>query len=101
MNLKLPSELTLPYVKEWAAKLKAALAAREDVELDTSELEEVDVAGLQLLCSAHRYASENKHALRFDTHGRGAVLEAAMNRAGLARAHGCTAQCFWTEVSHG
>lgn len=55
MVVELPGELTIAHAAELREFL-SAVAGREDVQLNTRAVAEVDVAGLQLLCAAHRTA---------------------------------------------
>ena len=62
MLLKLDETLTIPHVARQRMALLQALEESKQVELDTGAVSEVDVAGLQLLCSAHRSAVERGRA---------------------------------------
>jgi anti-anti-sigma regulatory factor len=92
----LPSSLTLSEVAAEREKLLLALESG-DLALDASGVTEVDVAGLQLLESAHRTALARGHALRFVAGGR-AALEPAAAALGLRLAADPT---LWREVVHG
>ncbi len=73
--------------------LRTRLAAEGPVELDLGGVPEVDLAGLQLLCSAHRTADAQGKEFRVvrwsDAFAR--VIEAA----GFLRHHGCCDGCLW------
>jgi len=47
-------DLRLPQSGALAERLRAAFAAGRSVELDLAGVEDVDLSGLQLVCSAHR-----------------------------------------------
>jgi len=53
-TLRHEGELRLPQTSQLAEQLRAALASGRLVELDLAGVDEVDLSGLQLLCSAHR-----------------------------------------------
>jgi anti-anti-sigma factor len=65
--LRIDGELTIYRAAELAAAMKAALAAVADggaLDLDLSEVAEMDSAGVQLLLAARRSAAESGRALR-------------------------------------
>ena len=65
--LRIDGELTIYRAAELAAAMKAALAAVADggvLELDLSEVAELDSAGVQLLLAARRSAVESGRTLR-------------------------------------
>jgi hypothetical protein len=101
MIVKLPSELTLNHVAEIRNELLPALRSREPIELDTEAVTEVDVAGLQLLCSLHRGAFTQNTAVSFVGGKRGEPIEAAEKRAGFERHVGCEKGCLWEETKRG
>lgn len=101
MIVKLPSEMTLNHVAEIRDVLLPALRSRETIELDSQAVSEVDVAGLQLLCSLHRSAFNQNISVTFQGGTRGASIEEAEERAGFARHVGCFAGCLWQENKRG
>jgi hypothetical protein len=101
MIVKLPSEMTLNHVAEIRDVLLPALRSREAIELDSQAVTEVDVAGLQLLCSLHRCAFNQNTEVTFQGGTRGAPIEQAEERAGFARHVGCSAGCLWQEKKRG
>lgn len=56
-------------------RLLAALEGGEEIEVDLSEVSEIDSAGLQLMIGAKRRATETGKVLRFTGHST-AVLDA-------------------------
>ena len=65
--LRIDGELTIYRAAELAAAMKTALAAVADggvLEVDLSEVAELDSAGVQLLLAARRSAVESGRALR-------------------------------------
>ncbi len=101
MVLDLPKELTVGRAAELKAALLKALDREARVELNTRAVEEVDAAGLQVLCAAHRSASARKRELLVAAGERGPALAAACAAAGLLHRHGCGEHCLFLEGSHG
>ncbi len=101
MIVKLPSEITLNHVAEIREVLLPALHSHEDVTLDAQAVTEIDVAGLQLLCSLHRGAANQKNAVSFLGGLRGRPIEEAEQRAGFSRHIGCFQGCLWEENKRG
>ena len=101
MIVELPKELTVSSAIEVKEALLAALGGHARVEIDARAVVDVDVAGLQLLCAAHRSAVALGRSLAFTQAGRGAALEAALSGAGLLRHQGCRSGCLLEEPRHG
>jgi hypothetical protein len=101
MIVKLPSEMTLNHVAEVRDMLLPALQSRESIELDAQAVTEVDIAGLQLLCSLHRGAFKQNTVVTFQSGTRGGPIEEAEQRSGFARHIGCFPGCFWEEKKRG
>lgn len=97
MIVKLPSEMTLNHVAEIRDVLLPALRSHEPIELDPQAVTEIDVAGLQLLCSLHRGADNQKTTVSFLGGARSGPIEEAGQRAGFARHVGCVPGCLWQE----
>jgi anti-anti-sigma regulatory factor len=96
MTLTLPSALTVVEVTKFRGELLAALDAGGDLELDARALEDVDVAGLQLLEATFKSAASRGLALRFTAGGRGAI-DATAASAGLRLA---ADPSRWREANH-
>jgi ABC-type transporter Mla MlaB component len=62
-RLCLDGELTVSNAAALREGLLAALAQGDQVELDLEEVTAIDLAGLQLLCSAHRTAVAGEKSL--------------------------------------
>ena len=84
MIATLPTELTIAKAGEIQTALLAALATGEPIELDGHAVEEVDVAGLQVLYAAGRSAATRGVPFGFRRDGRSAALVRALEVAGLA-----------------
>jgi anti-anti-sigma regulatory factor len=101
MIVKLPSELTLSHVAEIREMLLPALGSGEALEIDAQEVTDVDIAGLQLLCSLHRGTVKQGSTLAFCGQQRGGAIQQAQEKAGFARHMGCFAGCLWQEERRG
>ena len=81
-TVKITGELRIATVADVRAELLAVLAACDDIQIDLSEVERCDTAGIQLLlmaCNSARSASK-----RFSAVGRTAPFLAALERVGIA-----------------
>ncbi len=85
MITMLPEELTIARADALKAALLAALAAGEPVELDGRAVQDVDAAGLQVLCAARRSALARGLRLAFQRDGRSPAFVQAVELAGLAQ----------------
>ena len=96
-HITLRDALTIAQVAEVRGALARAVAARAHTVIDLLDLEDVDVAGLQLLCSAHRSAVEA--GVPFDLTGVNAAFREAVRAAGFLHLEGCTDEtrnrCLW------
>lgn len=101
MVLDLPKELTIARAVELKAALLEALEREARLELNTRGVEEVDAAGLQILCAAHRTASARGREMVVAGGERGPALSAACANAGLIHRHGCRETCLFQEDPHG
>lgn len=98
MAVRIAKSLTIWDVPQVRTALREAACAAQAVELDLSAGETIDVAGLQLVCSAHRALERDGGA--FTLVGSRAVRSAA-RQAGFQRRTGCTPTCVWTERGDG
>jgi anti-anti-sigma factor len=90
--------MTVQYAGELRDHLLEVFAKAKNVTVDLSGVTDIDVAGLQLLCSAHRTADYAKTRFAM-TGGQGAVIREAAEVAGLQRQTGCSEDvcntCLW------
>ena len=96
MTVNLPATLTIVQVTQCRAALLEALEAGGDLELDARGVEEIDVAGLQLLEATQKSAVARGVAFRFTAGGRGAI-EITASSVGLRLLVDPT---LWREVNH-
>lgn len=81
-RIGIAGELTIYTALELKDELLAGLSASEELELDLSEVGEIDAAGLQLLVMIKQQAAVSGKALRFTRHSP-VVLE-LLDLSGLA-----------------
>jgi anti-anti-sigma regulatory factor len=90
--------MTIQHGAEIKAALLEAMDSAETLQLDLAEVTEIDLIGLQFICSAHRSAiAGNK---RFSVMKSGnEVIAAAAHGAGFDRHSGCIQDtehtCIW------
>ena len=97
--LKLSGELTVPNAAEFRSALLEALGRLDYLEIDLSPVTAVDIAGLQLLCAAHRTAvTQAKKIVLLSASG---CVDMAANNAGFLCREGCMTSpnegCLWAE----
>lgn len=90
--------MTIPHGAEIRAVLLEALGDAETLVLDLEKVTEVDLIGLQFICSTHRSAiAGRKHFSVMKSGNR--IIEEAMFAAGLVRLTGCLQAaentCIW------
>jgi len=81
-RIAIDGELTIYTALELKEKLLAGLAEAEALELDLSEVGEIDAAGLQLLVMIKQQATETGKALSFTGHS--PVVVELLDLSGLA-----------------
>ena len=87
------TEWTVWQAPEIRTALLEQLAAQGPFELDLGEVDEVDLTGLQLLCSAHRTATARGKEFRVTRWSE--AFERAVETAGFHRHQGCSEGCLW------
>lgn len=98
--LAINGDLTIENADELRSALIKALLNADRVLLDCGASSKADLAGLQLLCSAHRTALRLKKQFQFKSPCREAVKTAA-EKTGYLRTRGCSldtqGNCLWLE----
>jgi anti-anti-sigma regulatory factor len=88
--------MTIDRVGELRLGLQKAFSHGKPVELSLAGVTDVDLTGLQLLCSSHRTSIAREVA--FSVIGADADTFAAVaDLAGMARHAGCAAGCVWVK----
>lgn len=95
MTFKLREELTITTAGDLKAELLGGLGEPGALELDGSGVAAVDLAGLQLLCAAHRSAALANKTIRFIAGGESPVIDQAARTAGFHEHVGCIPGCLW------
>lgn len=97
-TLVMTGELTIRQASAAKDELQDALKKAQHVELDVGAATEVDLAFLQLLCSAHRTSMNLNKTLMFKG-AIPAVLKKSIEDNGYARTSGCVLNsshaCLW------
>jgi anti-anti-sigma regulatory factor len=103
-TITLEGELTLPRVEELKNAFLQALVKGDTVAIRFGTVQDVDLSGLQMLCSAHRSAVRMKKKVRVS----GAmpkILRDAAEAAGYMRLKGCKLDfensCLWIAAAGG
>lgn len=96
--LKVEGELTVSRANELKKALLNSLTKSKKIEIDLDEVTAVDLAALQLLCSAHRTADKQGKKLSIKEPSSAAYLE-ARDKAGFMYSKPCrlvnTEDCLW------
>ncbi len=101
--LRIRGELTIENAEELRTLLMKTTEGTDTLSLDLSEIDTIDVAGLQILCSAHRswLGAQRKVVC---TPGTIDTLAEAAVEAGFIRSSGCMPSaggwCLFTGGSH-
>jgi len=93
--------LTVQNIEEVKRTLENSLAKAGDVTLRFGAVTDIDLTGLQLICSVHRTAARGKRRIQIETPVPKAVSDAAES-AGFLRLNGCKQDpektCFWAAI---
>ena len=95
--LELSGELTVREARRLQALLGQGLGRRDRIEVDLSGATEVDIAGLQLMCAAHKSAAERGKQIVL--RGVPECIGLTAKAAGFRRLDACVAcpeeACLW------
>jgi anti-sigma B factor antagonist len=89
MKCILSGDLTITTAAEARSQLLRALVAPNPLALDTSQVTEVDAAGLQIVLAALKSASSARIPIHFPSEARGSVVAAGLALLGIG-------ECDWT-----
>jgi anti-sigma B factor antagonist len=94
MKCTLTGTLTISSAAEVKAELLQALAGEGTFELDTTQVTDVDAAGLQLLLAACKSAVDMKAPVQFPAGAYGSPVATALKALGLDNLD-------WSSIDHG
>jgi len=90
--------ITIGHVAELKERLVEALNSADKITLDVSEVNAVDIAGVQLLCACHRYCREHGKTVSLANSGNAIVFD-FLDGTGFSRNFGCNGNdeemCLW------
>ena len=96
--ITITDELTISSAEEFRKVLLEAFGAADEISIRITALEAIDLACLQVLCSAHQSAVRSGKKLRFDLPPP-PLFRTAVNDAGYSRLSECTMNqdksCLW------
>ncbi|SNB44783.1 STAS domain-containing protein [Geobacter sp. DSM 9736] len=94
----LSGEMTIMHAGELRETLLSALAGEGKFRVDVTAVTDIDLAGLQLLCAAHRAAVGARGTMTLNREGNEGFVDAA-RAAGFPRHVGCSRDteksCIW------
>ena len=97
---KITGSMNIGNISDLLTGLLSAFEQGKVVTVDLSDVTEIDTAGLQLLCSAHRSSVAVNRELRIVARNQPVILEAA-KISGQLRSSGCAIDtnhsCIWIE----
>jgi anti-anti-sigma factor len=96
--VKFYGDLTVENAARMKALLMESIKARGHFSIDLAGIDSADVAGLQLLCAAHKaYRSGNNHSSFLE--GASEAFKKVVRDSGYTRKEGCMpetpGQCLW------
>lgn len=97
-TLELSGEINLLQAREFLALLNQALEASDRVVIDIEGIADIDTAGIQLLCAAHKSAIDRDKELIMDLN-QSDVVASRITQTGLWRQQQCNGmkdeKCLW------
>ena len=100
-QLRIDGPVTIAQVAELKELLMQAVEQAQTVVVELSRVDQVDIAGMQLFCAAHRLACGCGKELKLS--GGGERFRALAGTAGLDRGSWCSIRektpCLWTELA--
>jgi anti-anti-sigma factor len=95
--------MTIHHAAEIRTAMLDAFSEADEVRMGMSQVNEIDVVGLQLLCSAHRNSIAVNKLFKL-VECRNASVKKTITDAGLKRHVGCVRDvdhtCIWMEVEN-
>ena len=97
-EMKLTDRLTIAEASSLKEEMLLNLGQSQTVTIDISQIEAVDVAGIQLLCACHRQAVQNGQTLQLHVGDNRPFLD-LIALIGMERGQGCNPHngqdCLW------
>ncbi len=101
-TIKITGEVTILTVDALQKELLSAFEITKNVIIDISGVTELDLAGMQLLCSAHR--SSYAHGMEFNVMGHNQLIWQMATASGHLRHKGCEQDskntCIWNKGNY-
>jgi ABC-type transporter Mla MlaB component len=102
IRIELDGELTLPQADELKKTFLKALGEADDISIVLDRVLDVDLSLLQLFCSLHRSATQQKKHIKLEGNAPQAIKD-AVDAAGFSRHAGCKLDldksCLWVDIS--
>jgi anti-anti-sigma regulatory factor len=100
VTLVLGNELRLEQAAQLRADMIEAFDKADDLALDVSEAQAVDLSFIQLICAAHRFAAASRKKLSW-AGTMPSILMELLATAGVSPSKGCSGHdhCLWPERS--
>jgi anti-anti-sigma regulatory factor len=102
IQVVLSGELTLPQADEIKHIFLKALGEAGDISIVLEHIQDVDLSLLQLFCSLHRSAWQQKKQINLEGTASQTLID-AVDTAGFSRHSGCTPDfdksCLWVDIS--
>jgi len=102
MRVVLSGEITLPQADELKKTFLKALGEADDISIVLGNIQDADLSMLQLFCSLHRSALQQKKHIKLKGSASQALKD-AVYAAGFSRHAGCKLDldnsCLWVKIS--
>lgn len=102
LRVVLNGELTLPQAEELKKAFLKALGETDDITLVFDHVQNVDLSLLQLFCSLHRSATQQRKHVKLEGTAPQALKD-AVDASGFSRHAGCKLDldksCLWVDIS--
>jgi len=100
-QLQVEGAVTVAEVAQLKELLVRMVVEAETLQVDLSRVDQVDIAGLQLFCAAHRFACTRGRGIKLS--GGGERFLALVRAAGFTHGAWCSAReqipCLWAEMA--
>ncbi len=101
LKISFSGDLTISCAGEIKQALLGVMQKKGDIFIDLSEVQDIDVTALQLICAVHRSTLRDGRSLSLEK-GLSQGLKDLVRIAGFARDRGCSlylhGTCFWKRM---